>query len=172
MLAVLVDRDQRVVVSLLYRHAAIEKLRVRALGDQPFRIRVDAGFVEQGRHWDAGPFGVGHEAVDHEFVFGGINVRYARMIDGEVEFVRRNRAVEQLMRRARVRVAEFAGGIAQRPHDVLFEPRRHLPGRHDRPKFETPRLVLERLGRGDLSAVEASLKRLKTEWIDIYYLHR
>ena len=50
----------------------------------------------------------------------------AGVVDREVQAVRRDRAVEQMVRRARVRVAEFVVRIAQRAHHVLLEPRRRL----------------------------------------------
>ncbi len=173
--AVLIDRDQRVVVGFLDRHAAIEVLGVGAFGDQPFGGGIDAGFVEQNRQRHAGPFRIGdeavqearrrlqrilgeharriagafdeghagderiarqrlqcefqrlpHHAVDHELMLGRVDVRNAAMIDGEVQTVRRHRPVDELVRRARMRIAEFAFRIAQRPHHILFERRGRL----------------------------------------------
>ena len=160
---------------LLHRHAAIERVRIGALGDHPFRVGIDAGLVQQGRQRHAGPLGVGHEAVQrlrgrlHRLVgehrravaaafherharhhriarqrssvntsgcftmpwitslcCAGIDIRHAGVDDGEVQAVGRDRAVEQMMRRARVRIAEFVVRIAQRAHHVLLEPRRRL----------------------------------------------
>ena len=197
MLAVLIDRDQRVVIGLLDRNAAVEHLPVGALGDQPFRRRIDAGFVEQHRQRHAGPFRIGdeavqqsrrrlqrllgehrrriagafderhagdqrvarqrlqreferlaHLAVNDELVLGRVDVRNAAMIDGEVQAVRRHRAIDELMRRACVRIAKFAFRIAQRPHDVLLERRRCLQRRRDLAECETPRCVAQRLGGG------------------------
>src|SRR6266536_2219489 len=62
-LAVLVERDHGVVERLFHRDAAAQGERVRAFGDDPLRLRVDAGLVEQSGELDAGPFGAGHEAV-------------------------------------------------------------------------------------------------------------
>src|SRR6516165_11400471 len=53
-----------------------------------------------------------------------------------------------MMRRARVGVAEFAIGIAERPRDVLLERRGRLERGRDLPEFEAPRRVGERLGCG------------------------
>jgi hypothetical protein len=87
-------------------------------------------------------------AVDDELVLGGIDVRHAAMIDGEVEAAGRDRAAEQMMRRAGVRIAEFAGRIAQRARHVLLEARRRLHRRHGRPEFQAPGLVMKRLRDG------------------------
>src|SRR6266853_5642152 len=62
-LAVLVERDHGVVERLLHRKASAQGERVRAFGDDPLRLRVDAGLVEQSGELDAGPLGAGHEAV-------------------------------------------------------------------------------------------------------------
>src|SRR5262249_56002008 len=88
-----------------------------------------------------------HHAVDDELVLLRIDVRDAAVIDREVQRVRRDGAVEQMMRRARMRVAELALGIAQRPRHALLESRRRLQRRRDLAELEAPRLVLERLGR-------------------------
>jgi hypothetical protein len=92
--------------------------------------------------------GSAHHAVDHHLVPGGVDVGHPGMVDGKVKAVGRDGAAEQMMRRARMGIAELAGGIAQRANDVLLEPRRHLHGRHDRPEFEAPGFVLDRLGGG------------------------
>ena len=61
-------------------------------------------------------------AVDDKLVLLGIDIRQAGMIDREVQAVGRDRAVEQMMRRAGMRIAEFVVRIASRPHHVLLEP--------------------------------------------------
>src|SRR5262245_40460512 len=70
------------------------------------------------------------------------------MRDGEEQAVGRDRALQQVVRRARMRVAELVVGIAARADDVLLEARRHLVGWHDRAHFQAPRIVLQRLGGG------------------------
>ena len=62
-LAVLVERDQRVVERLLQRDAAAHVRGVGAFREQPFRLRLEAGFVEQHAQGDAGPFAAGDVAV-------------------------------------------------------------------------------------------------------------
>src|SRR6266446_939668 len=51
-----------------------------------------------------------------------------------------------MVRRARMRVAEFVVGIAARADHLLLEPRWHLVRWHDRAHFQAPGVVLERLG--------------------------
>src|SRR5215210_6429727 len=70
------------------------------------------------------------------------------MIDGEVQAVGSNRAVQQMMRRARVAVAEFIVGIAPRPGDMFLEPRRNLQSGRDLAHFQTPGIVLQGFGGG------------------------
>ena len=72
-----------------------------------------------------------HHAVDDEAVLRRIDVGNARMQDGEVQRVRRDRAVEHLQRRARVLGARLALGIGQDAHDARFEARRRLQHRRD-----------------------------------------
>ena len=86
--------------------------------------------------------------MDNEFVLGRVDIRHAAMIDGEVETVRRNGTAEQMVRRARVRIAEFSVRIAQRAHDVFFIRRRDLHGRQGRAELQTPFWVGEWLGGG------------------------
>jgi len=45
-----------------------------------------------------------------------------------------------------MRVAELVVGIAQGPHDVILEARRHLTGQRDRSHRQAPGIVLQRLG--------------------------
>ena len=77
-----------------------------------------------------------------------VDIRDAGVIDREVQRRRRDGAVDQMVRRARVRVARLVIGIAQRAHDVLLEPRRLLPRRGRAAHGLAPRVVLERLGGG------------------------
>ena len=66
--------------------------------------------------------------------------------DHEVQAVGRDRAVEQVVRRARVLGARLAVGIAERAHDVFLEPRPHAVIRDEGAGLEAPRIVRERLG--------------------------
>src|SRR5262245_10370261 len=68
------------------------------------------------------------------------------MGDGEEQAVGRDRALQQLVRRARMRIAEFVVGITARADHILLEPRWHLIRRYDRAHFQAPGVVLERLG--------------------------
>ena len=194
-LAVLIEHDDGVIERLLHRHAAVQAERVRPLGKEPLRFRIDAGFFQERRKRHAGPFGVGdeavqrlrgdlqrfagehrrriaaaleerharhqriarqridgehqglfHQTVDDQLVLRRVDIRQAGMRDGEEQSVRRHRALQQMMRRASMRVAKLVVGIAERAHDVLLKSRRHLIGRHDGAHFQAPRVVLERLG--------------------------
>ena len=80
-------------------------------------------------------------------MLGWIDIRQPGMRDGEEQAVGRDGALQQMVRRARMRVAELVVGIAARADHILLEPRRHLIRRHDRAHFQAPRIVLERLGR-------------------------
>ena len=62
-----------------------------------------------------------HQPVDQKLVLAGINVRNATMVDVEVQTVRGDDAVKQLMRRARVRSLRQAVGIVDQADHVLFE---------------------------------------------------
>src|SRR4249920_2732879 len=53
-----------------------------------------------------------------------------------------------MVRRARVRVAEFSVWITQRAHDVLFIRRRDLHRRQGRAELQAPLRIIERLGGG------------------------
>ena len=85
-----------------------------------------------------------HQAVDHQAVFVRVDVRGAGVHDGEMQAVRRERPVDQLMRSACVRGAGFALRIGERAHDLSLEPRPLLVGRRDRAGHEAPRVVRER----------------------------
>jgi hypothetical protein len=63
-LAVLVERDHRVVHGLGQRHGARHARAVGAFRQQPFGAEIDSGFVQQGGEPDPRPFGAGDEAVD------------------------------------------------------------------------------------------------------------
>ncbi len=52
-----------------------------------------------------------HHAVDHQAMLGGVDIRNAGVVDGEVQRRRRDAAVDQMMRRAGVRVARLIVGI-------------------------------------------------------------
>ncbi len=196
-LAVLVERYHRVVQGLAERHAAAQGKRVRALGDQPFRFRVDTSLLQQRGKHHAGPLGAGdeavqrlharldglrgkqrravaaafderharhhriapdrveaeregplHQAVDHEAVPVRVDIRRARVHDGEMQPVRRETAVDQVVRSARVRGARLALRIAQGARHLLLEPRALFISGRDRPGREAPRLIRERRGRG------------------------
>ena len=196
-LAVLVERDDGVVVGLLQRHAAADCERIRALRQHPRRLRIDAGLVEQRRHRHAGPFRAGHQsvqrlqrrldrlrrehrravaaafdemlarhhrvthqridgefqrlldhAVDHQHVLVRVDVGNAGMVDGEMQRVRRDGAVELLQRRARVLRPRVALRIAERAHHVLFVFGRCLQHRRDCARIKAPLRLGQRLGGG------------------------
>jgi hypothetical protein len=76
--------------------------------------------------------------VNDEFVLSRIDIRDAAMINREVQPVRRHGAAEQVVRRARMRVAKFTIWIAQRPRYVLFKWRRRLDRGRVLAEFQTP----------------------------------
>ena len=89
-----------------------------------------------------------HHAVDDELVLGRIDVRHAAMADGEMQAVRGDDALEQMMRRAGARIARLVLRIVDGAHHRLLEPRRLLVRRNGVADLEAPRPVLERLGGG------------------------
>ncbi len=62
-LAVLVDRNQRVVERLVDRHAAAHRRGVRALGEQPAAGRTHARLLKKGAERHARPFAARQEAM-------------------------------------------------------------------------------------------------------------
>src|SRR6266478_7763766 len=63
-LAVLVERNDRVIERLAQRHTAGQMRRVGAVRDKPGRLWVDAGLLEEHREWDSGPIRTRREAMD------------------------------------------------------------------------------------------------------------
>jgi hypothetical protein len=59
--------------------------------------------------------------MNHETMLLGIDLRFAAACDHEMQAVRRDRAVEQMVRRARSTATWFELRIAQRAHDFLLE---------------------------------------------------
>jgi len=70
-LAVLIERNHRVIERLGEGDAPIHARPVGAFGKEPLRLRVDAGFLEQRGEPHAGPLGARHQAVDRLHV--GLN---------------------------------------------------------------------------------------------------
>ena len=64
-LAVLEERDHRVVVRLPHREAAAHGGGVRAFGDEPGRARIEPGFLQQHGELHARPFRAGEQAMQH-----------------------------------------------------------------------------------------------------------
>jgi hypothetical protein len=62
-LAVLIERDHRVIQRLLDRHAAMQGGRIGAFGQKPRRLRIDASLLQQGGEQHPGPFRVGNKTV-------------------------------------------------------------------------------------------------------------
>src|SRR5215471_18930620 len=85
-----------------------------------------------------------HQTMDHEPMLAWIAVRNATIDDYEMQTVRGNRAVDEMVWRACARSAWLAARIANRAHDVFLELRRSLVGLDNRAGFEAPR----RLGQG------------------------
>ena len=87
------------------------------------------------------------EAVDHEAVLVGIDVGIARVRNDEVQAVGCDRAVQQVVRRPRVRRARLPVGIAERAPDALFEARRQAVVGQQTASRLAPRIVGELLCR-------------------------
>jgi hypothetical protein len=90
--------------------------------------------------------------MDDKLVRGRIDVGNAAMIDRKVQAVRRDGAAEPLMRRARMRGAEFAVGIGQRPRYVFLKWRRRLYRRQGVPDRQTPGRIGERSAAAPVAA--------------------
>ena len=80
-------------------------------------------------------------------MLGRIDVREAGARHHEMQAVRRDRAVEQMVRRARLAGPRLVIGIGQRAHHVLFVFRRRFIGRYRRADLQAPRIDRKRLGR-------------------------
>ena len=65
--------------------------------------------------------GLLHQPMDHETMLLRIDLRFAAACNHEMQAVRRDRAVEEMVRRARGAAAWFELRIAQRAHDFLLE---------------------------------------------------
>jgi hypothetical protein len=63
-LAVLIERDDRVIHRFPHRDRAMHGRRIGTLGEEPFGGRIDAGLFEQDREPHTRPFGARHEAVE------------------------------------------------------------------------------------------------------------
>ena len=86
------------------------------------------------------------QAMDDEAVLVRVDVGFAAAGNDEVQAVRRDRAVEELMRRARGAAARLEIGIAQRAHHLLLEFRRLAVRRDRHAGRKAPRAVGQRLG--------------------------
>src|SRR5215510_14182615 len=62
-----------------------------------------------------------HQAVNHETMLRGIDIRSARVRDHEMKSVRRERAVHEVVRGARMLRTRLTSRIGERPYDVLLE---------------------------------------------------
>jgi hypothetical protein len=84
--------------------------------------------------------------VNHQAVLVRIDVCVAGVRDHEVQAVRRDGAVDQMVWRARMLGTRLALGIAERARDVFLEPRRHAISWNEGAGLDAPRIVHERLG--------------------------
>ena len=87
-----------------------------------------------------------HQAVDDQAMLVRVDVRRAAVNDREMQAIGRERAVEQMVRRARMLGARLAVGIAERAHDLFLVARAFFIGRADGAGHLAPRIVAERLG--------------------------
>src|SRR4051794_28826933 len=86
--------------------------------------------------------------MDDQSVLGGVDVRKARARHDEVQSVRSDRAVKQMVRRARLLRAWLAVWIGERPHDLIFVLRRHAIGWDFFSWDLAPGIDRQRLGSG------------------------
>jgi hypothetical protein len=70
-----------------------------------------------------------HQAVDYQPVFIRVDVGKPGARHDEMQTVRCDRAIEQMVRRARLAGARLVVGIGERAHDVLFVLGRPIIGR-------------------------------------------
>ena len=59
--------------------------------------------------------------MDHQAMLLRVDFRFAPTGNHEMQAIRRDRAVEEMVRRARSAAARFKFRIAQRANDFLFE---------------------------------------------------
>ena len=130
----------------------VERLRLRrveratvagAFEESNPRFTVIAG--ERFHREDQRPL---DQAMDHEPVLVGIDVRCPGMAAVEVQAVRRGHPLQMVMRRARMLRARLGLRIAQRARHILLEARAHAVRRHGHARLFTPWLFAERLGAG------------------------
>src|SRR5205085_3888 len=88
-----------------------------------------------------------HQTVNDQLVLVRINIRDTAMTNREMQSVRRDYALKQLMWRACPRVAWEVVRIVDGSHHSLFKPGRHLIRRHDVADLETPCRIGKRFGR-------------------------
>ncbi len=102
------------------------------------RHRIPGERIEGKHQWPL------DEAVDHQPVLVRINVGSAAMRHDEMQPVRGDRTVQQVMRRACALVSGKPVWVVQAAHDVLLEARGPLVGLDRRPRLQAPR----RIGQG------------------------
>jgi hypothetical protein len=86
--------------------------------------------------------------MDRQPVLGRVDVRNAGARHHEMQPGRRDRAVEQVVRRARIGGARLAIGIGQGAHDLGFVFRGRAVSRNDGARRRAPRIDGKRLGGG------------------------
>ncbi len=86
-----------------------------------------------------------YTAVDQKLVLVRIDIRKTAARNDEMQAVRRDGAVEQMMRRACRATARFELRIGQRAHGLLLEPRRLAVGRDRNARRNAPWIVGKRL---------------------------
>ena len=135
----------------------MQRLHVRLHGLwRKQRGAVAAAFDETGagRHRIAQQRIVGEhqrpfdQTVNCELMHVRIDFRNAAMNDREEHAVRRDRAIEQVVRRSRLRGARFEIRIGERSHHILGELRGKLIGRNRITGLEAPRRIRQWLGGG------------------------
>ena len=84
--------------------------------------------------------------MDNQTVLVRIDVGVAGVRNHEVQAVRRERPVKQMVRRARVLGARLGFGVAQGAHNIFFESRPRAVIRNRGAGHQAPRIVGELLG--------------------------
>ena len=90
--------------------------------------------------------GLLHQAMDHQAVLGRIDIRKAGSRHHEVQSIRGDRAIEQVVRSAGLLSARLAVRISERAHDLVLVLRRHAIGWDFFSGPHAPRIDRQRLG--------------------------
>src|SRR5205085_424270 len=128
----------------LYWVLVIERRAVAAAFDEMnarhHRIACKGFKIEDERLLD--------QAMNHQAVLVRVDIGEAGARDDKMQTVRRNRAVEQMVRRARVARARLVVGIGERAYDLVLVLGRNAVGWDSFSRAHAPRIHPQRLSRG------------------------